>query len=200
MVGLFQQLCDKSQEWTPLAVCVLPLGPDCDTYIRPAGASEFCCTKPTILTATGYTIDVCSPLTILCSSLLLCWLLGSGQGAEACWWGSALGFHGLPSSYPLILSKRNPRSFCVPTFGNSYGKKSVSLCCLELWTAPTSLLYLIDWLVYAISLEQDGMMLKMHYNQSWNFVGIPLLKLKAIYTVCYRFVQRGAEKLGMPNF
>ena len=40
MVGHFQQLCDKSQEWTPLAVYVLPFGPDCDTYFRPAAAKR----------------------------------------------------------------------------------------------------------------------------------------------------------------
>jgi len=40
---------------------------------------------------------------------------GSGQGPEAYWSASILSFHGLPTSYRLILSKRNPKSSCVST-------------------------------------------------------------------------------------
>jgi len=51
-----------------LAVCILPLGPDCATpQFRLAAASEFYYMKPMILTiATGYTINTHSPLDILC--------------------------------------------------------------------------------------------------------------------------------------
>ena len=76
-------------------------------------------------------------LVVLCSSLLLCWLSGSGQGPEVCWSGSTLGFCGLPTSYQLILSERNPGS---STFHDSYRKKSVSY----LWIALASPLSLID--------------------------------------------------------
>jgi len=37
-------------------------------YYQLATASEFCCTKPTILLAAGYVIDTHSPLHVLCSS------------------------------------------------------------------------------------------------------------------------------------
>jgi len=53
-------------------------------------------------------IDTHSPLVVLCSSLLLCWLVGSGQGPEVYWSGLVLGFCGLPTSYWLIRSERNP--------------------------------------------------------------------------------------------
>ena len=113
MVGHFKQLCNKTQERVPVAVYVLPLGPDCDSpYYQLATASEIGCTKPKILFATGCTIDTHSPLVILCSCLSLCWLAGSGQGPEVCWSGSALGFRGLPTSYRLIPSKRNPAIVC----------------------------------------------------------------------------------------
>ena len=73
-----------------------------------ATASEVCCTKATISFAAGCTIVMHSPLAIVCSSLLLCWLTGPGQGPEVCWSGSALRSRGLPTSYLLIPFERNP--------------------------------------------------------------------------------------------
>jgi len=52
--------------------------------------------KATISLATGCMINTHLPIAVLCSSFLLCWLSGSGQGPEVCWSGSALGFCGLP--------------------------------------------------------------------------------------------------------
>ena len=69
VVGHFKQLCNWSQEQerVPVAVCVLPLGPDCDSpYYRLATASKFCCTMPTILFAAGCLIYIHSPLARLC--------------------------------------------------------------------------------------------------------------------------------------
>ena len=113
-VGHSKQLSNKSQERVPVTVYASPLSPDCDTpYLRLAAVLEFCCKKPMILTvAAGCTINTHSPLAILCSSLLLCWLSGSGQGLEVCWSGSVLGFGGCPASYRLIPSERNPRKSC----------------------------------------------------------------------------------------
>jgi len=38
VVGRFKQLCNKTQERVPVAVYVLPLGPDCDSpYYVPTG-------------------------------------------------------------------------------------------------------------------------------------------------------------------
>ena len=55
----------------------------------------------------------------------------------------------LPKSQLNTLDgQRNSRSSCALTFGNSFWKKSVSLRHLELWTAPSSCISLIGWLVW----------------------------------------------------
>ena len=109
----------------------LPHGPDCDTpFSWLAVALKFCCTKPTMSTVYHRLYDRYLPLAVLCSSLLLCWLSGSGQGSEVCYWSSVLGFLGLPTGRADMAGllgdtdrQRNPRSSWV---GDSFGKKSLS--------------------------------------------------------------------------
>jgi len=54
--------------------------------------------------------------------LLLCWLSGSEQSSGVVVAGQVQGFPGLPTSYWLILSDRNPRSSCVSIFSNSFSR------------------------------------------------------------------------------
>ena len=89
-----------------------------------------------------------------------------------------LSFHGLPTSCQLILSERNPRSSCVSTFGDSYGKKTLSFWHLELWIALTS--SLSHWLACIGYLYWTGWHVAKNVLQlEWNVV-ISLLKLEAI--------------------
>ena len=67
----------------------------------------------------------------------------------------------------LILS----RSSCASTFADSFGKKSVSPCHLELWTALSSPISFIDCLVWR---SQDS----------------KVLKLGAIYLICVKGCQK----------
>ena len=52
------------------------------------------------------------------------------------------------SQLNTLDSQRNFRSSCSLAFSNSFWKKSVSFHCLELWTAPSSSISLIGWLVW----------------------------------------------------
>jgi len=56
--------------------------------------------KSTVLFAADCMINT-HPIAVLCTSLWLCWLVGSREGLEVCWPGSVLGFRGLPTSYQL---------------------------------------------------------------------------------------------------
>ena len=69
----------------------------------------------------------------------------------------------LLDSIRLILS----RSSCASTFADSFGKKSVSPCHLELWTALSSLISFIGCLV-------------------WRSQESKVLKLGAIYLICVK--------------
>ena len=72
MVSRFKQLCNKSQEWVPVAVYVLTLGPDSDTpYFQLPASLELYCMKPTISIVCRRLYNQCS-LTQLLYSAHLC--------------------------------------------------------------------------------------------------------------------------------
>ena len=91
---------DKFQEWVPVAAYVLPLGPDSSCSRILLYEAKWSWPFPA-----GLTINIHWLLAILCPSLFLHWLSGSGKAQRL----AGQGFLGLPTSYRLIWAIReNP--------------------------------------------------------------------------------------------
>jgi len=140
----------KSQEQVPVAVNVFLLGPDCDTpYSWLAAAYEFVVwSQRSRPFAAGCTIDANSTRAVL---IFVALLTLSKARRFASWvqsWASLasqLERFGRACRHGMSISwyhQRNPRNSSSFIFGDSFGKTSVSLCSLELWTS----LNLSHWL------------------------------------------------------
>ena len=100
-VSHFKQLCNKSQEQVPVAVCVLPLGPNCPYYqlttarILLYEANELICHR----LYDRYSLTPCHTVVIFVALLTR----GVKASPEVYWSGYALGFRG----FPLGTANRN---------------------------------------------------------------------------------------------
>ena len=102
VVCCFKHLGSKLQEKEPVAVHVLPLGPDCcSPYYRPATASDFCGHLP-------QAVQLIFTHPLLYSAHLCCSADMRGHGKARRFAGQVLGFHGLPANYRFISSEGDP--------------------------------------------------------------------------------------------
>ena len=135
-----------------------------------------------------------------CSSLFLCWFSESGQGSEVC--SScrfSIGLSWPPkqklgravqcgtASYWLIFWENSLEILNIYIQWPLWKEVGWAFGCLQIWTAPTSPISLIGWLVQAISFKQDGNVLKICYNLL--HFGNPLAEI----SILSPFVCKGAK-------